>query len=119
MEAKLELDETKIALLIRSALLDDASNSAERLGALLADIGVDDDGDAWLSLDEDFWPEDKEPVQAMSVAKLLGIELEQTMTSGKPPFHWPALAEETNSTVEYVSILLDAYAGRGIDLRRQ
>ena len=119
MEAKLELDEKKIELLIRSALIDDATNAAERLGALLAEIGVDEDGDVWVSFEGDYWPEDKDPVQAMAVAKLLGIELEQTLTIGTPPFHWPALAGQTNSTAEYVSVLLDAYAGRGIDLRRQ
>jgi uncharacterized protein YqeY len=36
-----ELDEAKIALLIRSALVEDASNANERLGALFANILVD------------------------------------------------------------------------------
>jgi hypothetical protein len=40
---KLDLTEEKILLLIRSALLDDAANVSERLGALEAGISVDDD----------------------------------------------------------------------------
>lgn len=119
MPPKMELDNRKIELLLRAALLDDASNIGERLGALLAEINVDEDGDAWVTLDEDLWPEDKEPEQAMSVAKVLGIELELEGTSMTAPFHWPGLAEHTSSTAEYVSILLDAYAGRNVDLRRQ
>lgn len=119
MAPKLDLDEKKIELLLRAALLDDAANTGERLAALLADIGADEDNDAWVCLDSDLWPEDKEPSQAMTVAKLLGVELEQVVTATTMPFHWPGLAHETNSTAEYVSVLLDAYAGRCLDLRRQ
>lgn len=119
MAPKLDLDEKKIELLLRAALLDDAANTGERLAALLADIHVDEDNDAWVSLDSDLWPEDKEPSQAMAVAKLLGVELEQELTGMTLPFHWPGLAPKTNSTAEYVSVLLDAYAGRPLDLRRQ
>lgn len=119
MKPKLELDHKKTELLLRAALLDDAANMGERLGALLADISVDEEGDAWITLDEDLWPGEKEPEQAMSVASVLGIELELEGTDMTAPFHWPGLAEHTSSTAEYVSILLDAYAGRNVDLRRQ
>lgn len=119
MKPKLELDQKKTELLLRAALLDDAVNMGERLGALLAEINVDEDGDAWITLDEDLWPGDKDPEQAMSVAAVLGIELELEATAMTSPFHWPGLAEHTSSTAEYVSILLDAYAGRNVDLRRQ
>ncbi|MCU0826932.1 MAG: hypothetical protein MUE52_05890 [Tabrizicola sp.] len=119
MPPKFELDQKKTELLLRAALLDDAANIGERLGALLADINVDEEGDAWITLDEDLWPGEKDPEQAMSVAKLLGIELEVDATAMTFPFHWPGLAEHTSSTAEYVSILLDAYGGRTVDLRRQ
>ncbi|WP_246754185.1 hypothetical protein [Rhizobium rosettiformans] len=42
---KLELNERNIVLLMRSALLDDATSISERLGALLAEITVDEDND--------------------------------------------------------------------------
>jgi len=119
MKPKIELDDKKIELLLRSALLDDATNVGERLGALLADISVDDDGDALITFEEDYWPEEKEPTEAMSVASVLGIELQLEVGSGTPPFHWPRIAEELSSTAEYVSVLLDAYAGRKLDFRRQ
>lgn len=105
----LELNEKKVELLLRMALLDDAANPGERLGALLADIGVDEDNDADVCLDEDLWPEGKDPEQALKVAELLGIELELTITTGTAPFHWPGLAHHTESTVDYVSALLAAY----------
>jgi hypothetical protein len=113
MEPKLNLNAMKIELLLRTALLDDAANPGERMGALLAHISVDDDNDAWISLDEDLWPENKEPLQAMAVAKLLGIELELLVTCMTFPFHWPGLAEHTNGTSEYVRVLLDAYDSYG------
>ncbi|WP_246647155.1 hypothetical protein [Rhizobium laguerreae] len=56
---KLELNEEKITLLIRSALLDDATNISEKLGALQARISVDDENDVWISLEDDLWPHDK------------------------------------------------------------
>ena len=106
----LDLNASKIELLIRTALLDDAKNTGERMAVLLAEIGVDEDRDAYVVLDEDLWPEGKEPVQAIKVADLLGIDLELFITSGSAPFHWPALAEATDLSAEYVSILLDAYS---------
>ncbi len=119
MAPMLDLNTKNIELLIRAALLDDVTNTGERLAALLADISTDGDGDAWVTLDSDLWPEDKEPTQAMAVAGILGVELEQVGTEMTMPFHWPRLAQETSSTAEYVSVLLDAYAGRKINLRRQ
>ena len=49
----LRLDEQTIALLLRIALLEDANTPGERLGALLAEINVDDENDAWITFDED------------------------------------------------------------------
>lgn len=119
MAPKIDLNGKKIELLIRSALLDDAANPGERLAALLADIDADEKNDVWVTLDMDLWPEGKKPSQAMAVAKLLGVEFEYDGTEMTLPFHWPDLAHETTSTVEYVSVILDAYAGRRLDLRRQ
>lgn len=114
---KLELNKKNISLLIRSALLDDATNTSERLAALLVDISVDEDNDVWITFDEDLWPEDKEPIQALAVAELLGIEVNQEITSMTSPFAWPGLGEMTSSTREYTEMLLDAYAEHGASLR--
>lgn len=108
-----ELDEAKIALLIRSALVEDASNANERLGALFANILVDEENDVWLLLDEDLWPEDKEPVQAFAVAELLGISVEVSMTAMTAPFAWPGLGKLTSSTKDYVQLVQEAYAQHG------
>ncbi|MBX5204146.1 hypothetical protein [Rhizobium sp. NZLR1] len=107
---KLELNEEKITLLIRSALLDDATNISERLGALQARISVDDENDVWISLEDDLWPHDKEPVQALIVAAQLGIEVELESMWSSIPFAWPGLGELTSSTSEYTQMMLDAYA---------
>ncbi len=107
---KLELNERNIVLLMRSALLDDATNVSERLGALLAEITVDEDKDVWISLEEDLWPDEKAPTQAIKVAAQLGIEIELETMWSKIPFHWPALGEQTSSTTEYLQMLLEAYA---------
>lgn len=94
----LTLNEDSISLLLRSALLEDAATPAERLGALLAEIYVDDEGDACLVLDEDLWPESKEPEAAIAVAELLGAELEINATCMSFPFAWPGLGHVTTST---------------------
>jgi len=112
---KFELNESNISLLIRSALIEDTTNTSERLGALLADITVDEDNDVWIAFDEDLWPEDKEPVQALAVAELLGVELDLAMIWRTIPFAWPGLGELTSSTLEYSQMLLDAYAQHGTD----
>jgi len=110
---KLELNEANISLLIRSALIEDATNASERLGAILAEITVDDGNDAEVAFDEDLWPADKEPVQALAVAELLGVELHQAMMWRPVPFAWPGLGEYTSSTLEYTQMMLDAYARQG------
>lgn len=107
---KLELNGEKITLLIRSALLDDATNMSEKLGALQAEITVEDESDVWISLEEDLWPHDKEPVQALIVAAQLGLEVELESMWSPIPFHWPGLGELTASTSEYTQMMLDAYA---------
>ncbi|PON07974.1 hypothetical protein [Rhizobium hidalgonense] len=107
---KLDLNPEKITLLIRSALLDDATNISEKLGALQAEITVDDENDVWISLEEDLWPHDKEPIQALIVAAQLGLEVELETMWSTIPFHWPGLGELTSSTREYTQMMLDAYA---------
>ncbi|AKO98801.1 hypothetical protein MALG_03658 (plasmid) [Marinovum algicola DG 898] len=112
---KLELDAEKITLLIRSALVEDALNASERLGALFADITVHEDNDVWITFDEDLWPEHKEPVSALAVAALLGISVEQELCLRKLPFAWPGLGEHTSSTAEYTKMMLEAYASQRSD----
>ena len=109
---KLDLDEEKIALLIRSALLDDASNAGERLGALLAEISVDEDNEVCIAFETNFWPEDKEPMQALNVAKLLGLQVFQESVLTSLLFAWPGLGEMTSSTLEYTRLMLEAYASQ-------
>lgn len=109
---KLELDPERITLLIRSALVEDASNASERLGALFADINIHEDNDVWITFDEDLWPEHKEPVSALAVAALLGIRVEQELCLRELPFAWPGLGEHTSSTVEYTEMMLKAYASQ-------
>lgn len=86
---KLELDAKKITLLTRSALVENATNASERLGALYAGIEVDEDNDVWITFDEDLWPDEKEPVSALVVAGLLGIEVEESLCLRDLPFAWP------------------------------
>lgn len=113
----LTLGEDSISKLLRTALLEDAATPAERLGALIAEIYVDDDGDACIVLDEDLWPEAKEPDEAIAVAKLLGAELELSVTCMTFPFAWPGLGHATTSTREYVRLLLEAYQEHGVVCR--
>ncbi len=110
---KLDLTQKKITLLIRSALLDDATNISEKLGALQAEISVDDENGVWIALEEDLWPASKEPVQALAVAELLGLEVELEMSWSTIPFAWPGLGEIASSTSEYTQMMLDAYAQYG------
>jgi hypothetical protein len=111
---KLDLNEEKIALLIRSALLDDAANISERLGALQAVINVDVEIGVWISLEEDLWPEDKDPLQAIAVAELLGVEIEFETMWHTIPFAWPGLGEMTSNTSEYTQMMLNAYGQHGV-----
>lgn len=110
----LTLDEESISLLLRTALLEDASTPGEQLGALLAEIYVDDEGDACIVLDEDLWPDFKDPVAAFAVAELLGVELELNGTCMSFPFAWPGLGHATTSTREYARMLLDAHEDKGV-----
>ncbi|MGB3316480.1 MAG: hypothetical protein WBB85_18940 [Albidovulum sp.] len=112
---KLDLDAEKITLLMRSALVEDASNVSERLGALFADIFVHDDNDVCITFDEDLWPEHKEPISALAVAAQLGINVDQELCLRELPFAWPGLGEHTKSTVEYTQTMLKAYADQRAD----
>ena len=114
----LDLDENSISTLLRIALMEDAKNPGERLGAMQAEIFIHEDGDADIVLDEDLWPEDKDPNAAFAVAEELGIELELSVTCMTFPFAWPGLGHATTSTREYVRMLLDAYTERGVVRRK-
>jgi hypothetical protein len=111
---RLTLNEDSISLLLRTALLEDAATPAERIGAQLAEIYVDDEGDACIVLDEDLWPDSKEPEAAIAVAELLGAELDISATCTTVPFAWPGLGHETTSTREYVQLLLEAHEKQGV-----
>lgn len=63
----------------------------------------------WISLEEDLWPYDKEPVQAVRVAAQLGIEIALECMVSEIPFAWPGLGELTSSTSEYTQLMLDAF----------
>lgn len=115
MALTMDMDAQKAELLLRAALLDDASNVGERLGALSADIKVDDDGDAWISLDMDLWPKDKEAPEAEAIAKMLWLEIDWSMTSGTFPFAWPGIGEHADKTTTYFKMVLDAYGGQKPD----
>lgn len=116
---KLELSAEQIDLLIRSALLDDAITVSERLGALQAEINVDDENGLWITLEVDLWPEDKEPVQALAVAELLGLEVELECALFGAPFAWPGRGEIASNTTEYTAMMLDAYEQHGDVTKRK
>lgn len=111
---KLMLDQKAISLLLRTALLEDAKTPGERIGAIQAEIHVDENGDADIIFDEDLWPEDKDPEEAYAVAEKLGIHLELSVTCMTFPFAWPGLGHATTSTREYVQMLLNAYEEHGV-----
>lgn len=115
---RLTLDEDNISLLLRNALHEDAATPAERLGAQLAEIYVDDELDACIVLDEDLWPVSKEPDSAIAVARLLGVELELNATCMTFPFAWPGLGHVTTSTREYVQLLLEVHEEQGVIVRQ-
>lgn len=115
----LRLDEQSICMLLRVALLEDANTPAERLGALLAEISVDDELGAWITFDMDLWPEIKEPEAAIAVADKLCVSLDLEVTCETFPFAWPGLGQVTTSTSEYVQMMLDAYEERGVVLRKK
>ncbi len=94
-------------------LLDDATNVNERLAALGADISVD--GDAWIALDMDLWPEDKDAPEAEAIAKMLWLEVDWSSTTGTFPFAWPGVGEYTDKTTTYFEMVLNAYGGQKPD----
>lgn len=106
---RLELSEDNVTLLIRSALLEDATNVGERLGALLAEISFDDDLGVWVTFETDYWPEEKEAIQARAVAKALGVSFDQDIVLCEPPFAWPGFAEFSSNTLDYTQTMLRAY----------
>lgn len=80
-------------------------------------IYFDEDNDVCIVLDEDIWPEDKEPKEAQAVAAILGVETELNATCMTFPFAWPGLGNVTTSTREYTQMMLDAYQEHGIICR--
>ncbi len=115
MTLKMNMDSVKAELLLRAALLDDASNVNERLAALGADISVDDDGDAWIALDMDLWPEGKDSPEAETIANMLWLDIDWSSISGTFPFAWPGLGEHSDKTTKYLQMVLDAYRGQKPD----
>ena len=85
------------------------------MGAVFADINVLEYIDVWVTFDEDLWPEHKDPVSALAVAALLGINLAQEICLRDLPFAWPGLGEHTFSTVEYTKMMLKAYDSQRAD----
>ena len=115
MALAMEMNSRKAELLLRAALLDDGSNVGERLAALSADVRVDDDGDAWITLDMDLWPEDKESPEAEAIAEMLWLDIDWSVTVGTSSFAWPGLGEHADKTTTYFKMVLDAYGGQRPD----
>lgn len=115
MALTMNMDSKKAELLLRAALLDDANNVSERLAALSADIKVDDDGEASITLDMDLWPEDKSSPEAEAIAEMLWLEIDWSSTVGTFPFAWPGLGEHSAKTASYFRMVLDAYGGQKPD----
>lgn len=115
MALTMNMDARKAEFLLRAALLDDASNVGERLAALSAEIKVDDDGDAWITLDMDLWPEDKETPEAEAIARMLWLEIDWSVTEGTFPFAWSGLSAHSDKTTTYFKMVLDAYGGQRSD----
>lgn len=111
---RLDLKKNQVEHLIRCALFEDATNAGERIGASLAEIHVDEDLDVFLSFEDHYWPEEKEPQSAREVAELLGVEIFEEVMWTDPLFAWPGLGAVTQSTAEYTRLMLDAYRQRGV-----
>lgn len=112
MALTMDMDAGKVELLLRAALLDDATNVNERFAALIAEINVHDDEAAWITLDMDLWPEDKESPAVEALAKLLWLEVEWESTEGTSPFAWPGIGEHVSSVNDYFKSVLNAYGGQ-------
>lgn len=111
---RLDLNKDQVEHLIRCALFEDATNASERIGASLAEIHVDEDLDVFLSFEDHYWPEEKEPHSARDVAALLGVEVSEEVMWTDPLFAWPGLGTVTQSTAEYTRLMLDAYRQHGV-----
>lgn len=109
MALTMNLDPDKVELLMRLALLDDATNVNERMGALKAEVTVMDDEEVDICLDLDLWPEDKLSPSVEALAKMLWLDIEWTATASGFPFAWPALGSMTNKTPDYLKMVLDAH----------
>lgn len=115
MALAMDMDAKKVELLLRAALLDDANNVSERLAVLSCDISVDDDGDAWITLDTDLWPECKDSPSAEEIGRMLWLDIDWSMTEGTFPFAWPEVGEHADSTTTYFKMVLDAYKSQKPD----
>ena len=113
MNLTMDMDAKKVELLLRAALLDDATNINEKFAALLADIHVDDDEMAWITLDMELWPEDKESPEVEAIAKMLLFDIEWVGTEGTSPFAWPGIGAHADKATEYFKMVLDAYREQG------
>ena len=111
---RLDLNKSQVEHLIRCALFEDATNASERIGASLAEIHVDEDLDVFLSFEDHYWPEEKEPHSAREVAELLGVGIIEEVMWTDPLFAWPGLGTVTQSTAEYTRLMLDAYRQHGV-----
>jgi hypothetical protein len=111
---RLDLNKDQVEHLIRCALFEDATNASERMGASLAEIHVDEDLDVFLSFEDHYWPEEKEPHSAREVAALLGVEVFEEVMWTDPLFAWPDLGTVTQSTAEHTRLILDAYRQHGV-----
>lgn len=110
----LHLNAETVTLLIRCALLEDATTVNERIGAMRAEISLIDGEEIWITLDKILWPEDKQPTSALAVAAKLGLGVEQELSWFTEPFAWPDLGNVTSKTAEFTATLLNAYEEHGV-----
>lgn len=108
LKLKIKLNDEKIGLLFRSALVDDASNINEQLAALKADISVDDD-EVRIALDDDLWEDCARTPTVNALAAHLGMELEWVGTVNGFPFAWPDAGKLFNNTGTYFGEVMSMY----------
>ena len=111
MKLEIDLTDDKLAMLLRSALLDDAKNVGQRMASLKAEIYVDDD-EASIILDEDLWEDVFSVPTVDRVAGQLGLEVEWVGSFGGSDFAWPGMAQHFKSTSDYLAVLMEAYHGQ-------
>ncbi|WP_243613411.1 hypothetical protein [Shimia aestuarii] len=109
MALVMNLDPSKVELLMRLALLDDAANVNERMGALTAEIYVLDDEEVDICLDVNLWPESKGSPSVEALAKMLWLNVEWTASDSNPLFAWPEIGSLTQKAPEYFKMVLDAH----------